>query len=50
MTKPELKARIRELKALRMQALESEEIEKAALLRHQISRLKKKSRRVSSSG
>lgn len=46
MTKPELKTRIRELKALRGQALESKENKKAALLRHQISQLKKKSRRV----
>jgi hypothetical protein len=46
MTKPELKTRIRELKALRGQALESKENKKANLLRHQISQLKKKSRRV----
>ncbi len=46
MTKPELKAKIRELKVLRCQALESKEIEKAVLLRCQISRLKKISRRV----
>ena len=46
MTKPELKARIRELKVLRGQALESNENKKAAMLRHQISQLKKKSRRV----
>jgi hypothetical protein len=46
MTKPELKAKIRELKALRCQALESEENEKAIRLRHQISQLKKKSRRL----
>ena len=46
MTKPELKTRIRELKALRGQALESKETKKAAVLRHQISQLKKKSRRV----
>ncbi|MDO9228237.1 MAG: hypothetical protein Q8M86_03760 [Syntrophales bacterium] len=45
-TKPELKARIRELKVLRWQALESNENKKAAMLRHQISQLKKKSRRV----
>ena len=46
MTKPELKTRIRELKILKMQALESNENEKAAMLRHKISQLKKKSRRV----
>ena len=46
MTKPELKARIRELKALRWQALESNENKKVVMLRHQISQLKKKSRRV----
>jgi hypothetical protein len=46
MTKPELKARIRELKELRLQALESKESKKAAMLRHQISQMKKKSRRV----
>lgn len=45
MTKPELKAKIRELKALRLQVLESKESEKALRLRHQISQLKKKSRR-----
>jgi excinuclease UvrABC helicase subunit UvrB len=46
MTKPELKAKIRELKTLRRKALESEENEKASRLRHQISQLKKKSRRL----
>jgi hypothetical protein len=46
MTKPELKARIRELKALRGQALDSNENKKANLLRHQISQLKKKSRHI----
>ncbi len=46
MTKPELKARIRELKGLRSQALEAKETRKAATLRHRISQLKKKSRRV----
>jgi len=45
MTKPELKAKIRELKALRLQVLESKESEKAHRLRHKISQLKKKSRR-----
>jgi hypothetical protein len=46
MTKPELKARIRELKVLRGQALESNENKKAATLRHRISQMKKKSRHV----
>jgi excinuclease UvrABC helicase subunit UvrB len=46
MTKPELKAKIRELKGLRLQALESAENKKALRLRHQISQLKKKSRRL----
>ena len=46
MTKPELKTRIRELKALKGQALESHENKKVVVLRHQISQLKKKSRRV----
>jgi len=46
MTKPELKAKIRELKTLRWQALESKEKEKSSRLRHQISQLKKKSRRL----
>jgi protein-arginine kinase activator protein McsA len=46
MTKPELKAKIRELKALRLQVLESKESEKARRLRHMISQLKKKSRRL----
>jgi ribosomal protein L11 len=46
MTKPELKAKIRELKTLRWQALESKENEKSSRLRHQISQLKKKSRRL----
>ena len=41
MTKPELKAKIRELKALRLQVLESKESKKALRLRHQISQLKK---------
>jgi hypothetical protein len=45
-TKPELKARIRELKVLKEQALESNEKEKADMLRRQISQLKKKSRRI----
>ena len=46
MTQPELKAKIRELKILRWQALESSESKKAVLLRHKISELKKKSRRI----
>jgi len=46
MSKPELKAKIRELKDLRRHALEVSEHEKAVLLRHQISTLKKISRRV----
>jgi methyl coenzyme M reductase subunit C-like uncharacterized protein (methanogenesis marker protein 7) len=45
MTKPELKSRIRELKISKRQAVESNENKKAAMLRHQISQLKKKSRR-----
>jgi len=46
MTKPELKIKIRELRVLKLQALEAKENKKAVLLRRQISRLKKKSRRV----
>jgi protein-arginine kinase activator protein McsA len=46
MTKPELKTKIRELKALRLEALEFKEKEKALRFRHQISQLKKKSRRI----
>ena len=46
MTKTELKARIRELKVLRSEALESKENRKAVMLRHRISQLKKKSRHV----
>ena len=46
MTKPELKAKIRELKGLRVQALEAKESKKALMLRYHISRLKKLSRRV----
>jgi hypothetical protein len=46
MTKPELKTKIRELKVLRIQALESSDNKKAFRLRHQISKLKKKSRRL----
>lgn len=46
MTKTELKAKIRELKGMRLEALEAKEGKKAAALRHRISGLKKKSRRV----
>jgi hypothetical protein len=46
MTKPELKAKIRELKGLRLQALEEKDSKKAILLRYKVSRLKKKSRRI----
>ena len=46
MTKPELKTRIRELKILKGQALESKENKKVVVLRHQISQLKKKSRHI----
>lgn len=46
MTKAELKATIRELKSMRLQALDAKEGEKAIALRHKISGLKKKTRRV----
>jgi len=46
MTQPELKAKIRELKVLRWQALEASENKKAVFLRHQIRQLKKISRRI----
>lgn len=46
MSKSELKARIRELKALKGEALESGENKKVVMMRHQISHLKKKSRRI----
>jgi len=46
MTKPELKAKIRALKVLRLQALEAKEQKKAVRLRYQISQLKKQSRRI----
>jgi hypothetical protein len=49
MTKPELKAKIRELKTLRLAALEFKESEKSIRFRHQISQLKKKSRRIATS-
>jgi hypothetical protein len=46
MTKAELKAKIRELKEARLQLLEAKDGKAAKALRHRISRLKKKSRRV----
>jgi len=46
MAKPELKAKIRELKKLRLQALETKEGAKALTLRYHIARLKKQSRRM----
>jgi hypothetical protein len=46
LTKTELKARIRELKGLKMQALEEKDDKKVRTLRHRISRLKKKSRKA----
>jgi excinuclease UvrABC helicase subunit UvrB len=46
MTKAELKARIRELKVLRSEAVASSESKKAVALRHQINQLKKKSRHI----
>jgi len=46
MTKPELKAKIRALKSLRLQAMESGENVKLIRLRHQISQFKKKLRRI----
>ena len=46
MTKLELKAKIRELKKLRLQALDSGERKKAVTLRLHIARLKKLSRRT----
>jgi hypothetical protein len=46
MTRIELKAKIRELKALKMQAAESNENKKAVMLRKRINQLKKKSRRA----
>ena len=45
MTKPELKARISGLKVMKLQALESNDNNNVVMLRHQISQLKKKSRR-----
>jgi hypothetical protein len=47
MTKPELKSRIRELKGLKIQAGEGKDASRVRALRRRISRLKKKSRRVS---
>jgi hypothetical protein len=46
MTKAELKAKIREMKGMRLQALEAKEGKKAMALRRRISGLKKKSRRA----
>lgn len=46
MTKKELKARIRELKILKSQAQETRDGKKAVMLRHLISQMKKKSRRL----
>jgi hypothetical protein len=46
LTQQELKAKIQGLKVLKSQALEANENKKVTLLRHQISRLKKKSRHV----
>ena len=46
MTKPELKVRIRELKGLKTRAREEKDGKKVRVLRHLISRLKKKSRKV----
>ncbi|MFO7570576.1 MAG: hypothetical protein R6W75_12335 [Smithellaceae bacterium] len=46
MSKPELKAKIREVKVLRWQAIEDRDAKKAVALRHQLSTLKKISRRL----
>jgi hypothetical protein len=46
MTKQEIKAKIRELKALKLQALESKDSKRSCLLTHRISQMKKKSRHV----
>jgi hypothetical protein len=46
MTKAEVRAKIRELKILHGQAIEERNKDTAVVLRHQISRLKKISRRV----
>jgi hypothetical protein len=46
MTKAELKAKIREMKGMRLQALEAKEGKKATALRRRISAMKKKSRRA----
>jgi len=46
MTKAELKAKIRKLKEARLQVLEAKDGKTAKALRHRISRLKKKSRKV----
>jgi hypothetical protein len=46
MTKPELKARIRELQGLKVQALEEKHGKEVRVLRRRISRLKKRSRKT----
>jgi len=46
MTRTELKSRIRELKGVRLQALEARDAKIAQAVRRRISRLKKKSRRA----
>jgi hypothetical protein len=45
MTKQEIKAKIRELKALKLQALESKDGKKSCWLTHRISQMKKRLRR-----
>lgn len=44
MTKQEIKAKIRELKALKLQAMESKDSKRSGWLTHKISRMKKQSR------
>ena len=46
LTKPEVKAKIRELKLMHGQALEASDAKNAVMLRHKISKLKKMSRRI----
>ncbi|MEW6333938.1 MAG: transcription termination factor Rho [Thermodesulfobacteriota bacterium] len=46
MTRAQIKAKIREIRAMRLQALEADDRKKAVSLRHRITALKKKSRRV----
>lgn len=48
-TKAEVKEKIRALKLLKVEARESNDGKKAVFLRHQISRLKKMSRRIAAS-